>query len=57
MGANASVKNGDEATIHLFGDAVVLMKDFVVNSIIPVGWPPLKETVTTTIVNKVLTYI
>jgi predicted peroxiredoxin len=57
VGANASVKSGDEAMIHLFGDAVVLMKDVVVNSITPVGWPPLKETVATTIANKVPIYI
>ena len=57
VGANASVEAGDQAMIHLFGDAVVLMRDVVVNSIVPVGWPPLKETIATTISNKVPIYV
>ncbi len=57
VGANASVEVGDQAMIHLFGDAVVLMRDVVVNSIVPVGWPPLKETIATTISNKVPIYV
>ena len=57
VGANASVEIGDQAMIHLFGDAVVLMRDVVVTSVVPVGWPPLKETLATTINNKIPIYI
>ena len=57
VGANASVEAGGQAMIHLFGDAVVLMRDVVANSIVPVGWPPLKETMATTISNKVPIYV
>ena len=57
VGANASVEAGDQVMIHLFGDAVVLMRDVVVNSIVPVGWSPLKETMVTTISNKVPIYV
>lgn len=51
--ANAAVEAGHEAEISLFGDAVILMKDAVVNSVVPVGWPPLKEILATTIKNKI----
>lgn len=42
--AVASKERGDEVEINLAGDAVVLMKDAVVNAVVPIGWPPLKET-------------
>jgi len=54
---NGAVDAGHQAEIHLFGDAVVLMKNVVVNSVIPVGWPPLKEIMATTIRNKVPIYV
>ena len=34
------------------GDSVVVMKDTVLNSVVPVGWPPLKELLATTIKNQ-----
>jgi predicted peroxiredoxin len=42
--AVANKERGDEVEIVLAGDAVVLMMDAVVNAVVPVGWPPLKET-------------
>ncbi len=42
--AIANKERGDEVEIALGGDAVVLMRDAVINSVVPVGWPPLKET-------------
>lgn len=51
--ANAAVESGHEARIGLIADAVVLMKDIVANSVVPVGWPPLKELLATTIKNKI----
>jgi hypothetical protein len=42
--AVANKERGDEVEIALAGDAVVLMRDAVINSVNPVGWPPLKET-------------
>lgn len=44
--ALANKERGDDVEIALAGDAVVLMKDEVINSVVPVGWPPLKETFT-----------
>lgn len=42
--AVANKERGDEVQIALAGDAVVLIRDAVINSVNPVGWPPLKET-------------
>ncbi len=55
--ANGAVEAGHEAEISLFGDAVVLMKDTVMNSVVPVGWPPLKELMATAIQNNVPIYV
>ena len=57
MGANGAIEAGHEAHIVLFGDAVVLMKETVANSVVPVGWPPLKELMATTIKNGVPIYV
>jgi predicted peroxiredoxin len=35
---------GHEVQIFLVGDATVLMRKVVVDSVVPIGWPPLKET-------------
>jgi predicted peroxiredoxin len=42
--ALANKEHGDEVEIALAGDAVVLIGDRVIGSIVPVGWPPLAET-------------
>ncbi len=55
--ANGAVEAGHTAEISLFGDAVVLMKDVVANSVVPMGWPPLKDIMATTIRNKVPIYV
>ncbi len=57
LGANGAVDAGHEAEIHLFGDAVVLMRDVVADSVLPVGWPPLKDILATTVKNKVPIYV
>ena len=55
--ANGAVDAGHEAEVSLFGDAVVLMSDSVINSLVPVGWPPLKELLATGLENKVAIYV
>ncbi len=55
--ANGAVEAGHDAEISLFGDSVVLMKDAVANSVVPVGWPPLKDILATTIKNNVPIYV
>ncbi len=52
LNANGAVEAGHEPAITLFGDAVVLMKDSVANAVVPVGWPPLKDILATTIANN-----
>jgi predicted peroxiredoxin len=42
--AVANKERGDHVEIALGGDGVVLIRDSVINSVVPVGWPPLKET-------------
>jgi len=42
--AVANKERGDEVQIALAGDGVVLIRDAVINSVVPLGWPPLKET-------------
>lgn len=55
--ANGAVEAGHQAEIGLFGDAVVIMKDVVMNNVVPVGWPPLKELMARAIQNKVPIYV
>ncbi len=55
--ANGAVEAGHQAEISIFGDAVVLMKDVVANNVVPMGWPPLKDILATTIRNKVPIYV
>ena len=55
--ANGAVEAGHTAEISLFGDAVVLMKDVVANNVVPMGWPPLKDIMATTVRNKIPIYV
>ncbi len=42
--AVAQKERGDEVAISLAAEGVVLIRDAVINALMPVGWPPLKET-------------
>ena len=57
LGANGAVEAGHEPQIVLFGDAVVVMKDAVAGNVVPMGWPPLKEMMATTIKNQTPIYV
>jgi predicted peroxiredoxin len=46
---NALAEAGHEVQIFLLGEAVSLMRDPLANAVIPVGWPPLAETLQKTI--------
>lgn len=35
--------------IFILGEAVSLMRDPVANAVVPVGWPPLAETLRATV--------
>ena len=47
--ANALAEASHEVQIFLLGEAVSLMRTPVANAIVPVGWPPLAETLQATI--------
>ena len=47
--ANALAEAGHEVQIFLLGEAVSLMRTPVANAIVPVGWPPLAETLHSTL--------
>jgi predicted peroxiredoxin len=47
--ANTLAESGHEVQIFLLGEAVSLLRSPVANAIVPVGWPPLSETLQTTL--------
>ena len=47
--ANALAEAGHDVQIFLLGEAVSLMRDPVAAAVVPVGWPPLAETLRTTL--------
>ncbi len=49
VAANGAKRAGHEAVIALFSEATYLMKDVIVDSVIPIGQPPLKEVMAETI--------
>jgi predicted peroxiredoxin len=51
--ANAFAEAGHQVQIFLLGEAVNLMKDELIGSITPVGWPPLSDIISKTIGHKV----
>jgi len=46
---NALAEAGHEVQIFILGEAVFIMRDPIANAIVPVGWPPLAETLKRTI--------
>lgn len=51
--ANALAEAGHEVQIFLLGEAVSLMRAPVANAVIPVGWPPLAETLGATVALRI----
>ena len=51
--ANAFSEAGHEVQIFLLGEAVNLMKNETMNSVTPVGWPPLSKIMQKTIKHKI----
>ncbi len=51
--ANALAKAGHEVQIFLLGEAVSLMRTPVASAIVPVGWPPLAETLQATMTLRI----
>jgi hypothetical protein len=55
--AAALKQAGNEVRIELAGDATVLMRSPVSNSVTPVGWPPFKEALSKVIELKIPIYV
>lgn len=51
--ANALAEAGHEVQIFLLGEAVSLMRASLAEAVVPVGWPPLGETLARTIDLKI----
>jgi predicted peroxiredoxin len=51
--ANAFAEAGHEVQIFLLGEAVNLMRNEMMNSVTPVGWPPLSTIMLETIGHKI----
>jgi predicted peroxiredoxin len=51
--ANAFSAAGHEVQVFLLGEAVNLMKNETMNSVTPVGWPPLSKIMLETIGHKI----
>jgi predicted peroxiredoxin len=52
----ALAEAGHEVQIFLLGEAVNLMRDAVLNSVTPVGWPAMKEIMPKVLANKIQIY-
>jgi uncharacterized protein involved in oxidation of intracellular sulfur len=55
--ANAFSKLGHDVQIFLLGEGVNVMRDEVAGSIVPVGWPPLGETLAETIAREIPVHV
>lgn len=51
--ANAFAEAGHEVQIFLLGEAVSLLRTPVAEAVVPVGWPPLAQTLARTIDLKI----
>jgi predicted peroxiredoxin len=51
--AGALAEAGHAVQIFLLGEAVSLMRTPVANAVVPVGWPPLAETLQTTVTSGI----
>src|SRR5262245_3861587 len=55
--AAALKEAGNEVRIELAGDATVLMRTAVSNSVTPVGWPPFKEALAKVVELKIPIFV
>ena len=53
VGANGAKEAGHDPVIALVGDGVLLMKETIAANTVPVGWPPVKELMATSISHKI----
>jgi predicted peroxiredoxin len=51
--ANAFAEAGHDVQVFLLGEAVSLMRAPVAGAVVPVGWPPLGETLVQAVALKI----
>lgn len=51
--ANALAEAGHSVQIFLLGEAVSMMRDPVASAVVPVGWPPVAETLAKTVALRI----
>ena len=51
--ANAFADAGHEVQIFLLGEAVSVMRTTVAEALVPVGWPPLSEALTSVVKKRI----
>ena len=57
LAVNGAVAAGVEAQITLAGDATLLIQDGMINAVVPVGLPPLKDLMRSAIEHNVPIYV
>jgi predicted peroxiredoxin len=57
LAVNGAVPEGIGAEIVLAGDASLLIQDHVIDALVPVGLPPLKDLMQSTIEHGVPVYV
>jgi predicted peroxiredoxin len=55
--ANAFADAGHAVQIFLLGEAVSIMRDPVANAVVPVGWPPLGNTLGATVAHGIRIHV
>jgi predicted peroxiredoxin len=55
--ANALAEHGQEVQVFLLGEGVSILRDSVVASLVPVGWPPLAEILRDTLTRRIQIHV
>lgn len=55
--ANAAAESGHEVSVCLLGDGVLVLKDSVAESTVPVGYGPIKEQLEAAVRNGVRIFV
>ncbi len=53
VSANGAKEAGHDPVIALVGDGVLLMNETIAKNTVPVGWPPVKELMATSISHNI----
>jgi predicted peroxiredoxin len=53
VAANGAKEAGHDPVIAIVGDGVLLMNETIAKNTVPVGWPPVKELMATSISHNI----